>query len=136
MAALAALAAAVAMGAAAITGEGPRSRGEDVTSVLQRAEDFLGERATVDGRVGEIISATSFTVTNGGPRLLVLNVPVIPAVDDNLDAVVVNEEVQVTGEVRIFDVEEMESYVGELGDERYQPFVGKPVIVADLVRPR
>ena len=136
MLALAALGAAVAMGAAEVTGRESGPRAEDVTSVLQRAEDLLGERATVVGRVGEIISATSFTLTNGGARLLVLNVPVVPAVDDNLDGVLVNEQVEVTGEVRIFSIEEIEAHVGELDEARYQPFLREPVIMADVVTPR
>ncbi len=41
-----------------------------------------------------------------------------------------------TGVVRIFATEEAESYVGELIDERYEAFVGEPVIVADAITPR
>ena len=136
MVALAAIGAVVAMGAAAIAGGNSRSRGEEVTSVLQHAEDFIGRTTTITGRVGEIISATAFTLTDGDAAVLVLNVPVMPAIDDNLDGVLVAEHVDVTGEVRILDIEAIKSYVGELSNERSQPFLGKPVILADVVRPR
>ena len=65
-----------------------------------------------------------------------LHVSAIPAIDDNLDGVLRNEEVRVTGVVRRFALEEVGSYVGELPVERYESFVGKPVIVADSVTPR
>lgn len=134
--AVALVAAAVSMGAAAFTGGESSPRGEDVTSVVERPDRFIGERTTVTGRVGDIMSATSFTVIDDAATLLVLNVSTIPAIDDNHDGVVRNEEVLVTGVVRRFAMEEIEQLVGDLLDERYESFVGKPVLVADSVSPR
>ena len=136
MVAVALVAAAVSMGAAALMGGKSRSGGADVTSVVQRPDRFIGERTTVIGRVEDIMSAKSFTVTDDSATLLVLNVSTIPAIDDNHDGVVRNEDVKVTGVVRRFATEEIEQLVGDLLDARYESFVGKPVMVADSVSPR
>ena len=136
LAAMTVAAVAVVAGAAFVVREGPETSADDVTSFVRRAHRFVGERMTVTGRVGEVISAKSFTVTDGGERLLVLAVPTIPAIDNDFDGVLTNERVQVTGVVRRFEIEALESHVGELIDERYQPFVGEPVIVADAFIPR
>ena len=68
--------------------------------------------------------------------MLVLDVSTIPALDHDRDGVLVNEEVRVEGVLRVLDIEEIESHVGELMDTRYQPFLGQPVVVADVVTPR
>lgn len=136
MVVLALVAAGVSMGAAALIGGDSRSPGADVVSVVRRPDRFIGERTTVTGRVGDIMSATSFTLTDERAALLVLNVSTIPAIDDNLDGVVRNEEVLVTGVVRRFAMEEVEQLVGDLPDERYESFLGEPVLVADSVSPR
>ena len=83
-----------------------------------------------------MVSSKSFTLTDAVERILVLDVSIVPAVDNNLDGVLTGERVEVTGVVRIFAIEEAESYVGELIDERYEAFVGEPVIVADAITPR
>ena len=114
----------------------PESPGERVTSVVRRVDRFVGQRLTLTGRLEEVVSAKSFTLTDGVERILVLDVSVVPAVDTDLDGVLTDERVEVTGVVRIFAIEEAESYVGELIDERYEAFVGEPVIVADAITPR
>lgn len=134
--AIAGAAAALTLGAAQLIGGDASPRGENVTTVLQRADRLIGERTTVTGRVGEVVSATSFTVTHDAAALLVLNVSAIPAIDDNLDGVLRNEEITVSGVLRRFAPEEIESYVGPIPAERYESFVGRPVIVADSIRPR
>ena len=136
MIAVAAAAAAVSMGAAAVIGSESSPRGEDVSSVVERPDRFIGERTTVIGRVGDVMSATSFTVTDDAATLLVLDVSTIPAIDDNLDGVVMDEEVLVTGVIRKFVMGEIQPLLGDLQDERYESFVGKPVLVADSVSPR
>ena len=133
---VAVVAAAVSVGAAALIGGESSPRSEDVTAVVERPDRFLGKRTTVVGRVGDIMSATSFTMTDDGATLLVLDVSTIPAIDDNRDGVVKNEEVLVTGVVRRFAMDEIEQLVGDLLDEQYESFVGKPVLVADSVSPR
>ncbi len=135
LAGMALAAVAIVAGVALVVREEPTRGGHDVTSLVRRADRLLGERVTVAGRVGEVISAKSFIVTDGGRRLLVLGVSTVPAIDDNVDGVFADERVTVTGVVRRFEVREMESYVGELDDERYQRFAGEPVILADSVVP-
>ncbi len=128
-------AAALSAGVAFVVHEEPTSGGYDVTSVLREADRLIGQRVTVTGRVGEVVSAKSLTITDGGSNLLVLDISVIPAIDNDLDGVVANDRVQVRGMVRRFVIEEVERYVGELNDQRYETFVGKPVIVAESFRP-
>lgn len=135
MVAVAMAAAVVTMGAVALAG-GTSSGGEDVTSVVQHPDRFVGERATVTGRVGKVLSATSCTLTEDGMELLVLDVSTMAAIDDDLDGVVADEQVHVTGVVRRFTtIEEMERHVGEVPDARYEPFLGKPVLMAESVSP-
>lgn len=40
-----------------------------------------------------------------------------------------------TGEVRIFRMDEIEAVVGVLDEERYRPFVGRPVVIARSIDP-
>ena len=114
----------------------PTARGENISSVAGQPKRFIGRRVTLVGRIGEVISGKSFTITDDVERILVLDVSTIGALDNNLDGVLTNEQVQVTGVLRMLVIEEIESYVGELMDERYEPFVGEPVVLADAVSPR
>ncbi len=132
-----AAAAVLAAGVVLLLREDRVAGGDGVGSVLDRADELVGDRVTVTGRVGEVISAKSFTLTDdGGRRLLVLDVSTIPAVDDDLDGLVTDELVEVGGVVRTFRLEEIERHVGELIDGRYEPFVGRPVVLADGIVPR
>ncbi len=60
----------------------------------------------------------------------------VPAVDNDLDGVLTDERVRVTGVVRVFALDEIESEVRGLMDERYERFVGDPVLLADAITPR
>ncbi len=60
----------------------------------------------------------------------------MPGIDDNLDGVLAGDRVQVSGVIRRFGVDTIESSVGQIVDERYARFVGEPVIVADAVTPQ
>ncbi len=115
---------------------GPPTRGENISAVAGDADHFVGHRVTLVGRVGEVVSAKSFTITDGVERVLVLDVSVAGALDNDLDGVVINEEAKVTGVLHILAIDKIEQYVGELTDHRYERFVGEPVLVADAVRPR
>ncbi len=136
LAAIAVAAVAVVVGAALLVGPGREPSGDDVAALVRDAESYVGRRVTVSGRVGQIVSAQSFTVTDGTGRILVLDVSVVPAVDNDLDGVLTDERVRVTGVVRVFALDEIESEVGELMDERYERFVGEPVLLADAITPR
>ncbi len=132
-----AAAVAVAMIAAAVvfaTARPPDQGPEDgrVTDEADRAQE---RRMTVAGRVHEVVSAKSFTVTRGDDTMLVVGVPALPALDDDLDGILKGEEVRVSGVAKTFVLEEIERHVGELIDRRYERFAGKPVIVADSVTP-
>ncbi len=129
-------AAAVAAGVVLLLQEEREPEREVVTSVLERADELAGQSVTVSGRVGEVMSATSFTLTDGVRHLLVLDVSAIPALDDDLDGLVTGELVQVTGVVQTFRPEEIERRLGELLDQRYEPFRGRPVVLADSFSPR
>ena len=110
--------------------------GDDVTSVLRRSGELLGERVTVTGRVSDVLGATSFTMTDGARRLLVLDISAIAAIDNDLDGVIENELVTVSGVLRTLDVGEIERYADALVAEQYHAFLGSPVIMADSFRPR
>ncbi len=69
----------------------PESPGESVTSVVRRVDRFVGQRLTLTGRLEEVVSSKSFTLTDGVERILVLDVSVVPAVDNNLDGVLTGE---------------------------------------------
>ena len=114
----------------------PRTAGQGVGAIVRRADRLMGERVTVTGRIGDVVSAKSFTLTEDNKRILVLDVSAVPAIDNNLNGVMRSERVQVTGVLERFAIEETESYVGELIDERYEPFVGEPVILVDAFTPR
>ncbi len=127
--------AALAAGVAFVVHDEPTPGRHDVTSVLRGADRLIGQRVTVTGRVAEVLSAKSLTITDDGGDLLVLDISVIPAIDNDLDGVVANDRVEVSGMLRRFAIEDVERYVGELNDQRYETFVGKPVILAESFRP-
>lgn len=129
------LAAVVLAAGAAIVRREPSAGGDDVSSVIRRADGLIGQRVTVRGRVGDVISAKSLTLTDDAHQMLVLDVSVIPAVDNDLDGVVVDELLEVSGVLRTFAFDEVERHVGELVDERHDSFVGQPVILADSFVP-
>ncbi len=133
---IAAVAVAVASCTACTRKGGPSDTAENVSSVARQAERRLGQEVTIVGRVQEVISATSFTITDGVGHILVLGVATMPALDEDLDGVLIHEQVRVTGELHIFRMDEIESQVGELIDARYERFAGQPVVVANVVTPR
>ncbi len=123
-------------GVALLRQDEPARREADPRVLLEQIEGFVGRGVTVTGRLADVISARSFTLRQGEFEVLVLDVATIPAVDNDLDGVLRGEQVQVRGMVRALSIEEMESFVGELIDERYEQFEGKPLILADSVTPK
>ncbi len=110
--------------------------GRDVGSIVRHADELLGEEVTVTGSVGEITGAKSFTMTEGAHRLLVLDVSVIPAIDNDLDGLVVDERVTVTGVLLRLGSKDVKRYLGVSVEHRYSAFLGEPVVLADSFRPR
>ena len=104
--------------------------------VVRDPESSIGTLVTVKGRVEEVVSAKSFTLTADDERILVVDVSTIPALDDNLDEVLINERVEVTGTLRLFNLEQIEAQIGDLLDVRFERFAGEPVVIAEAVFPR
>ncbi len=119
-------------------GRGSDSREGDgmaAAAVLEDPQRFVGTTVRVSGRVSDVVSARS--VTLGPGRLLVLNIAAAPAIDDVADGnpSLIGEPVQVTGEVRIFRMDEIEAEVGALDEERFRAFIGRPVVIARSIDP-
>jgi hypothetical protein len=116
-------------------GLGQDERVLTAAAVLEDPDRFVGTTVRVRDRVSGVVGARS--VTLGPGRLLVLNIATAPAIDDVDDPGprLLGEPVQVTGEVRIFRMDEIEAEVGVLDEERYVPFLGHPVVIARAIDP-
>ncbi len=64
------------------------------------------------------------------------DVSAVPAVDNDVDGLLLDELVTVSGDLLTLRVEEVEGYVGALVEDRYEAFLGGPFILADSFRPR
>ncbi len=104
-------------------------------AVLAEPERFVGTTVRVNGRVTDVVAAQS--VTLGPGPLLVLNIAVAPGIDDLADGdqSLLGEAVQVNGEVRIFQMDEIEAEVGVLDEEKFRAFSGLPVVIASSITP-
>jgi len=116
-------------------GDSPEGDGVAAAAVLEDPGRFVGTTVRVTGRVSDVLAARS--VTLGPGRLLVVNIAAAPAIDDVADGnrSLVGEAVQVTGEVRIFRMDEIEAEVGALDEERFRVFSGLPVVIARSIDP-
>ena len=118
------------------TGRDPLdSAGVTAAAVLADPERFVGRTVRVDDRVTDVVAAQS--VTLGPGHLLVLNIAVAPGIDDPADGdqSLLGEAVQVTGEVRIFRMDQIEAEVGVLDEEKFRAFSGLPVVIARSINP-
>lgn len=118
-----------------LVGRTLRGTAPGTTEVLGPGDDIIGRRVTVVGRVGEVVSAKSFTLTDGNDVVLVLDASTIPAIDNDRDRAFTDERVRVRGVGRTFVIEEIERSVGPLDEKRHERFVGRPALVADAVTP-
>ena len=123
-----------------LTRDGPGSDpldsgGVTAAAVLAEPERFVGTTVRVDDRVTDVVAAQSITLGPG--QLLVLNIAVAPGIDDLADGdrSLLGEAVQVTGEVRIFRMDEIVAEVGVLDEERFRVFSGRPVVIAGSIIP-
>jgi uncharacterized protein YdeI (BOF family) len=112
-----------------------RQRGGAVANldeVIADPAEHVGERVTVTGSVESQLAPQSFTLKDrdGTGEILVVN---------RTGAMLTlseNAQVQVSGEVRVFDLAELESDVGyDLDDALFQPWEGKAVLLANTVNP-
>ena len=124
----------------ALTRDGPgrdplEVGGVTAAAVLAEPERFVGTTVRVDDRVTDVVAAQSITLGPG--HLLVLNIAAAPAIDDPADGdrSLLGEAVQVTGEVRIFRMDEIVAEVGVLDEERFRVFSGRPVVIAGSITP-
>ncbi len=109
--------------------------GVTAATVLAEPERFVGTTVRVNDRVTDVVAAQS--VTLGPGHLLVLNIAVAPGIDDLADGnrSLLGEAVQVTGEVRIFRMDQIEAEVGMLDEEKFRVFSGLPVVIARSITP-
>ena len=124
----------------ALTGDGRGRDGTDAAgmtaaTVLENPHRFVGTTVRVRDRVTDVVAARSLTLGPG--RLLVLNIAVPPAIDDMADddRRLVGDAVEVTGEVRLFRMDEIEAEVGVLDEELFRVFSGQPVVIARSIEP-
>lgn len=103
-----------------------------------QTEELIGQTVTINGEVEEIVGSNSFVVQDQDNVLNEDQVLVISVSDQNQPIISEGENVQVTGEVRQFVVEDFErDYNLTLDEERRQQlaseYQGRAVVVTDLV---
>ncbi|WP_413160230.1 hypothetical protein ACL6C3_17470 [Capilliphycus salinus ALCB114379] len=114
---------------------------ETVTSVEEikdDTEEFIGETVTISGEVENVVSLNSFVLQDEDNLFDEEEVLVI-SVDNQTEPIVDGENVQVTGEVRRFNITELErdydlTWDLDLQRELEAEFRDKTVIVADFTR--
>jgi hypothetical protein len=120
-----------------------------VDDIAARPRAFAGETVSVTGAVGQVISRRAFTMGDGGylddGLLVVTNRPLRgvvggPAGQTGAEAgqlvLADREVVEVTGEVRLFDIGEIEREMGvRLDESRFADWTGRPVVLATAVGP-
>ena len=130
----------LSLGTLVLTGDGRERDGMDAAgmtaaTVLEDPDRFVGKSVRLRDWETEVVTARS--VTLGPGRLLVLNIAVAPAIDDMADddRRLVGDAVEVTGEVRLFRMDDIEAEVGVLDEELFQAFSGQPVMIARSIEP-
>lgn len=108
-----------------------------VTEIAANPTRFMGQLVTVSGEVGRIFGPRWFTI--GGtefrsPEVLVLGGSALPGILSNLadSGKVMNDIVQVTGVVRVFEEDALEREVGgglDLDGDLFDAYDEHPVIV-------
>ncbi len=121
---------------------GPEA-GASVSEIVDDPREFIGETVTVSGEIASVLSPRVLTIGGdefvGGGELLVVassDVPLQEVVGDGLER---DDLVQVTGEVRSFDVVEVEQAArADLADEALAAWEDRVAIVAQtlVVTPR
>lgn len=108
--------------------------GVSAESILDDPSAYYGSTVTVSGSVNRIISPTMFTIKGreSGDELLVMSIDSIAAVSGRSAAEPVGEQdiVQVTGRIRDFARDDMESEFGLDFEDREIAYESGPVIVA------
>jgi hypothetical protein len=111
--------------------------GATVKDIVSNPQQSAGKTVVVSGEVNRVFGPRWFSIGGegfgGGEELLVVGPTRIPKLLDNLadSGKVANDLVQVTGRVRLFDVDAIEDEIGEdlPGGDWWRPYDRKPVVV-------
>lgn len=110
--------------------------GATVKDIVSNPQQAAGKTVVVSGEVNRVFGPRWFSIGGedfGGDELLVVGPTRIPKLLDNLadSGKVANDLVQVTGRVRLFDVDAIEDEIGEdlPGGDWWRPYDKKPVVV-------
>lgn len=111
-----------------------------VSEVLERPEDFYGRTIVLTGEVEEVIGPRAFTLDSPGPlseKLLVVSRNVLQPIGGETTQdffFETDDRVSVKGEVRQFNLRELEQSLGvDLVDEEFAQWEGKPIILAQEI---
>ncbi|MEB3278404.1 MAG: hypothetical protein VKK42_05710 [Lyngbya sp.] len=109
-----------------------------VEEIKEDTEEFIGETVTISGEVENVVSLNSFVLQDEDNLFDEEQVLVI-SVDNQTEPIVEGENVQVTGEVRRFNITELDrdydlTWDLDLQRELEAEFRDKTVIVADFTR--
>ncbi|ERT09662.1 hypothetical protein M595_0385 [Lyngbya aestuarii BL J] len=114
---------------------------ETVTSVeevKENTEEYIGETVTISGEVENVVSLNSF-VLEDEENLFDEDEVLVISVENQLEPIVDGENVQVTGEVRRFEITELErdydlTWDLDIQRELEAEYKDKTVVVADFTR--
>lgn len=106
--------------------------------LTRRPERFYGERVTVDGRVGRIISPNAFSLTSAdaadSDEAFEVEAALVAGGDGSVPNLSEGQRVRVTGEVQRFNIEDVEQDLDvNLDDSLYADFEEKPVVLPGTV---
>ena len=111
-------------------------QGARIQEIANNPEEFYGERVTVTGRVTEAVEPNTFRVGSGGEQLLVVGAQQLSRIAKG-ERKEVNEGdyVRATGEVRQFNLEEVQQDVDYgIDDEYFGDYEGDPAVLAYSVK--
>lgn len=110
--------------------------GSTVSEIAEEPLEYAGEVVTVSGEVDRILAPRAFTIGGddfiGQDELLVVGPSSVPALVNQLadSSKIMNDIVQVTGEVQVFQEDTLERILGaDLDDDLWDNFDGKAVLV-------
>lgn len=120
-----------------------------VDDIAARPQAYVGKVVSVTGSVGQVLGRRAFTIGDGGflddGLLVVTNRPLRGAVGGSAGptgaqagqlVLTDREVVEVTGEIRRFDIEEIERELGlRLDEARFTDWTNRPVLLATAIGP-
>ena len=106
-----------------------------VRTISDNPGAYAGRLVSVSSEIDRVFGPRWFSIGGeefGGAELLVVGPATVPAIVNTLgdSLAAMNDVVQVTGYVRVFDEEAIEKEVGaEIGERWWEPYERKPVLV-------